>query len=766
MWQDGHTDTELKKGDSKAQDGGGLAGNAPSASNADLPVSAIVAEAALRAAALARLKARKASVGSHTSHVSDASSKLAGDQPPEVASTSALDPGSAAATEGAKQEADNEAASKAENATGADDADGQTADDEAGIAFFTKPIVSRSSSGISFFSKTKPKLPVVPTPQPEPVDVAAASGVKEIAAGSVGLSGGATGGGWLTGGATTHGGGASGVSSGVGAAASGGGLTGGATGGGWLTGGATTSADGVSGVPSGGDGAAASGGGLSGGATGAGGWSQVFDAADKVAAEEQDGNGAQPNQAVGELGDGWAVVPGKQAPSVYATAVFGQAGVKPPAPPPAPPTRAQLIEQRLRAFMLETRKRIDALGLGTTATSHAVMSLPAGFSMPAGASVPGSGVLSSDEQGGDGASAKTNGRTSDAGQAPQADGAAGEDGTGNAGASVGGDKASQVVPPAGVAGGDGAGATDSKYLGGNWDDADGYYNVQIGEVLHSRYKVRHVCWAWLCRRSLMWRRACLYVCDVPQVTERVGRGVFSFVVRAIDMNAEPDQRGRKPVVCIKIVRRNDMMTRAAVKEVRILSELAAADPENRRRCIRLLAHFTFRRHSCMVFESMEMDLRKLIRRVGRGRGLSLEAVRSFGQQLFVALKLVHQVGYVHADLKPDNIVVDKRRAKIKVRALPWPAVGRVVSGLTTLWLQLCDFGSAIPTRELPDYHETAYIVSSGRCLRVYLRCSPIMCVRLHRRNRAAKPLLPCPGSGHGADTRPTYGCVERRVCHV
>ena len=657
MWQDGHTDTELKKGDSKAQDGGGLAGNAPSASNADLPVSAIVAEAALRAAALARLKARKASVGSHTSHVSDASSKLAGDQPPEVASTSALDPGSAAATEGAKQEADNEAASKAENATGADDADGQTADDEAGIAFFTKPIVSRSSSGISFFSKTKPKLPVVPTPQPEPVDVAAASGVKEIAAGSVGLSGGATGGGWLTGGATT-------------------------------------SADGVSGVPSGGGGDAASGGGLSGGATGAGGWSQVFDAADKVAAEEQDGNGAQPNQAVGELGDGWAVVPGKQAPSVYATAVFGQAGVKPPAPPPAPPTRAQLIEQRLRAFMLETRKRIDALGLGTTATSHAVMSLPAGFSMPAGASVPGSGVLSSDEQGGDGASAKTNGRTSDAGQAPQADGAAGEDGTGNAGANVGGDKASQVVPPAGVAGGDGAGATDSKYLGGNWDDADGYYNVQIGEVLHSRYKVRHVCWAWLCSRSLMWRRAWLYVCDVPQVTERVGRGVFSFVVRAIDMNAEPDQRGRKPVVCIKIVRRNDMMTRAAVKEVRILSELAAADPENRRRCIRLLAHFTFRRHSCMVFESMEMDLRKLIRRVGRGRGLSLEAVRSFGQQLFVALKLVHQVGYVHADLKPDNIVVDKRRAKIKVRALPWPAVGRVVSAhdavATALRFRQCD----------------------------------------------------------------------------
>ena len=64
---------------------------------------------------------------------------------------------------------------------------------------------------------------------------------------------------------------------------------------------------------------------------------------------------------------------------------------------------------------------------------------------------------------------------------------------------------------------------------------------------------------------------------------------------------------------------------------------------------------------------MEMDLRKLTKKVGRGQGLSLVAVRSFGKQLFVALKLVHSLNYVHADLKPDNVVVGKKRSLIKVR---------------------------------------------------------------------------------------------------
>ena len=81
--------------------------------------------------------------------------------------------------------------------------------------------------------------------------------------------------------------------------------------------------------------------------------------------------------------------------------------------------------------------------------------------------------------------------------------------------------------------------------------------------------------------------------------ERVGRGVFSFVVRATDLMADTTSR-KSTTVAIKIVRRNDMMQRAAEKEIRVLTELAQADPEDRRRCIRLLAHFQYRHHPCMV----------------------------------------------------------------------------------------------------------------------------------------------------------------------
>jgi hypothetical protein len=42
-------------------------------------------------------------------------------------------------------------------------------------------------------------------------------------------------------------------------------------------------------------------------------------------------------------------------------------------------------------------------------------------------------------------------------------------------------------------------------------------------------------------------------------------------------------------------------------------------------------------------------------------------VRSFGKQLFVALMHLHQCEYVHADLKPDNILVGgEKRSLLKV----------------------------------------------------------------------------------------------------
>lgn len=205
-------------------------------------------------------------------------------------------------------------------------------------------------------------------------------------------------------------------------------------------------------------------------------------------------------------------------------------------------------------------------------------------------------------------------------------------------------------------------------LSDNWDDADGYYRARMGEVLDGRY----------------------------QVLESHGRGVFSTVVKAKDLKvaAQLEQRradgsagtedenptGSGPAgsgdfseVAIKVIRANETMYKAAQLEMTVLKKLMGADPENKRHCVRFLRSFEFRDHVFMCFESMHMNLREVLKKYGRNVGINVHGVRSFGQQMLVALRHLKNCGVVHADIKPDNILVNKSHNIIKI----------------------CDFGSAM-----------------------------------------------------------------------
>ena len=53
------------------------------------------------------------------------------------------------------------------------------------------------------------------------------------------------------------------------------------------------------------------------------------------------------------------------------------------------------------------------------------------------------------------------------------------------------------------------------------------------------------------------------------------------------------------------------------KEVQLLRDLEAADPENKYHCIRLLDHFEDRDHLCLVFEPMlGGNLREVLKKYG------------------------------------------------------------------------------------------------------------------------------------------------------
>ncbi|KAI9453902.1 kinase-like domain-containing protein [Lactarius psammicola] len=191
----------------------------------------------------------------------------------------------------------------------------------------------------------------------------------------------------------------------------------------------------------------------------------------------------------------------------------------------------------------------------------------------------------------------------------------------------------------------------------NAADSEGYYQVILGEHLDGgRY----------------------------QVFSSIGKGMFANVVRARVLQSETGEVGRE--VAIKIIRSQESMYKAGQKEVQILNKLKQSDPDDKKHVVRLERTFEHRGHLCLVFESLSMNLRDVVKRFGKDVGLNIRAVRAYAQQLFLALSLLRKCNIMHADIKPDNILVNEQKTQLK----------------------LCDLGSA---SDASENEITPYLVS-------------------------------------------------------
>ncbi|KGL74217.1 Homeodomain-interacting protein kinase 3 [Tinamus guttatus] len=164
-----------------------------------------------------------------------------------------------------------------------------------------------------------------------------------------------------------------------------------------------------------------------------------------------------------------------------------------------------------------------------------------------------------------------------------------------------------------------------------------------------------------------------------EVLDFLGRGTFGQVVKCW-------KRGTSEIVAIKILKNHPSYARQGQIEVSILARLSTenADEFN---FVRAYECFQHRNHTCLVFEMLEQNLYDFLKQ-NKFSPLQLKVIRPILQQVATALKKLKSLGLIHADLKPENIMlVDPVRQPYRVKVIDFGSASHVSKTICSTYLQ-------------------------------------------------------------------------------
>ncbi|XP_051513256.1 homeodomain-interacting protein kinase 3-like isoform X9 [Myxocyprinus asiaticus] len=164
-----------------------------------------------------------------------------------------------------------------------------------------------------------------------------------------------------------------------------------------------------------------------------------------------------------------------------------------------------------------------------------------------------------------------------------------------------------------------------------------------------------------------------------EVLDFLGRGTFGQVVKCWN-------RGTNEIVAVKILKNHPSYARQGQIEVGILARLSSenADEHN---LVRALECFQHRSHTCLVFEMLEQNLYDFLKQ-NKFSPLPLKVIRPILQQVATALKKLKVMGLIHADLKPENIMlVDPVRQPYRVKVIDFGSASHVSKAVCSTYLQ-------------------------------------------------------------------------------
>lgn len=164
-----------------------------------------------------------------------------------------------------------------------------------------------------------------------------------------------------------------------------------------------------------------------------------------------------------------------------------------------------------------------------------------------------------------------------------------------------------------------------------------------------------------------------------EVLDFLGRGTFGQVVKCW-------KRGTNEIVAVKILKNHPSYARQGQIEVSILARLSTenADEFN---FVRAYECFQHRNHTCLVFEMLEQNLYDFLKQ-NKFSPLPLKVIRPVLQQVATALKKLKSLGLIHADLKPENIMlVDPVRQPYRVKVIDFGSASHVSKTVCSTYLQ-------------------------------------------------------------------------------
>ena len=139
-----------------------------------------------------------------------------------------------------------------------------------------------------------------------------------------------------------------------------------------------------------------------------------------------------------------------------------------------------------------------------------------------------------------------------------------------------------------------------------------------------------------------------------EIINKIGNGAFSDVVKVLDHKNKSDK-------VIKIIKNEFRFQKQHKKELEILYLIKKEFPDNDI-LLDIIENFNFRNHDCIVMNQFYMSLYEYYKSVG---WLEQSLVVNFTKQILNGLEYLEQIKVIHADLKPENIMIkDNKCSKV------------------------------------------------------------------------------------------------------